>query len=216
MASGWKLIGFEDRHAFQPPFGYYDRDYPGFVDDRGEEAMNVRRYQDSETVDFVIVGSGAAGGVIARRAGAGRTLASWCSSRDPGSRRGLRPRRAEVLVSRRHHQRRRQESADVPQRSGREGGAPEGQAGPLVRTRRSVAPACTTRPTSGASTRSISSSAACSARSPAPASRTGRSPTPISSRTTPRSSGRSASRASPAPARSIRRAPGRTRCRRCR
>jgi gluconate 2-dehydrogenase gamma chain len=29
---GWKLIGFEDRHAFLPPFGYYDRDYPGFVD----------------------------------------------------------------------------------------------------------------------------------------------------------------------------------------
>jgi gluconate 2-dehydrogenase gamma chain len=29
--AGWKLIGFEDRHAFQPPFGYYDRDYPGFV-----------------------------------------------------------------------------------------------------------------------------------------------------------------------------------------
>jgi gluconate 2-dehydrogenase gamma chain len=28
---GWKLIGFEDRHTFQPPFGYYDRDYPGFV-----------------------------------------------------------------------------------------------------------------------------------------------------------------------------------------
>lgn len=31
---GWKLIGFEDRHFFQPPFGYYDRDYPGFVVDR--------------------------------------------------------------------------------------------------------------------------------------------------------------------------------------
>jgi gluconate 2-dehydrogenase gamma chain len=30
---GWKLIGFEDRHIFQPPFGYYDRDYPGFVID---------------------------------------------------------------------------------------------------------------------------------------------------------------------------------------
>jgi gluconate 2-dehydrogenase gamma chain len=28
---GWKLLGFEDQHAFQPPFGYYDRDYPGFV-----------------------------------------------------------------------------------------------------------------------------------------------------------------------------------------
>ena len=31
---GWKLIGFEDRHVFHPPFGYYDRDYPGFVIDR--------------------------------------------------------------------------------------------------------------------------------------------------------------------------------------
>ena len=28
---GWKLTGFEDAHAFTPPFGYYDRDYPGFV-----------------------------------------------------------------------------------------------------------------------------------------------------------------------------------------
>lgn len=27
---GWQLIGFEDTHAFLPPFGYYDRDYPGF------------------------------------------------------------------------------------------------------------------------------------------------------------------------------------------
>jgi gluconate 2-dehydrogenase gamma chain len=30
---GWALIGFEDEHVFQPPFGYYDRDYPGFVID---------------------------------------------------------------------------------------------------------------------------------------------------------------------------------------
>jgi hypothetical protein len=29
--AGWKLIGFEDQHVFEPPFGYYDRDYPGFV-----------------------------------------------------------------------------------------------------------------------------------------------------------------------------------------
>ena len=28
---GWTLIGFEDRHVFRPPFGYYDRDYPGFA-----------------------------------------------------------------------------------------------------------------------------------------------------------------------------------------
>ena len=28
---GWKLTGFEDAHRFEPPFGYYDRDYAGFV-----------------------------------------------------------------------------------------------------------------------------------------------------------------------------------------
>ena len=28
--TGWKLIGFEDAHVFYPPFGYYDRGYPGF------------------------------------------------------------------------------------------------------------------------------------------------------------------------------------------
>jgi len=33
---GWKLLGFEDQHVFQPPFGYYDRDYPGFVIDPKE------------------------------------------------------------------------------------------------------------------------------------------------------------------------------------
>jgi hypothetical protein len=29
--SGWKLMGFEDRHIFAPPFGYYDAQYAGFV-----------------------------------------------------------------------------------------------------------------------------------------------------------------------------------------
>jgi gluconate 2-dehydrogenase gamma chain len=29
--SGWKLVGFEDRHVWEPPFGHYDRDYAGFV-----------------------------------------------------------------------------------------------------------------------------------------------------------------------------------------
>ena len=28
---GWKLIGFEDRHVFTAPFGYYDKDYAGFL-----------------------------------------------------------------------------------------------------------------------------------------------------------------------------------------
>jgi len=27
---GWKAVGFTDAHAFAPPFGHYDRDYPGF------------------------------------------------------------------------------------------------------------------------------------------------------------------------------------------
>ena len=29
--SGWKMMGFADQHAFAPPFGYYDREYTGFV-----------------------------------------------------------------------------------------------------------------------------------------------------------------------------------------
>jgi Gluconate 2-dehydrogenase subunit 3 len=28
---GWKLVGFDDRHVWEPPFGDYDRDYPGFA-----------------------------------------------------------------------------------------------------------------------------------------------------------------------------------------
>jgi gluconate 2-dehydrogenase gamma chain len=28
---GWQVVGFDDRHVFEPPFGYYDRDYAGFV-----------------------------------------------------------------------------------------------------------------------------------------------------------------------------------------
>ncbi|HWJ05266.1 MAG TPA: gluconate 2-dehydrogenase subunit 3 family protein [Steroidobacteraceae bacterium] len=27
---GWKLVGFVDQHAWQPPFGYYDAAYEGF------------------------------------------------------------------------------------------------------------------------------------------------------------------------------------------
>jgi gluconate 2-dehydrogenase gamma chain len=32
--TGWKLMGFRDQHVFTPPFGYYDRDYPGFTPGR--------------------------------------------------------------------------------------------------------------------------------------------------------------------------------------
>jgi gluconate 2-dehydrogenase gamma chain len=31
QGSGWKMLGFVDQHAFAPPFGYYDREYAGFV-----------------------------------------------------------------------------------------------------------------------------------------------------------------------------------------
>jgi len=31
QGAGWKLMGFEDRHIFAPPFGYYDAEYTGFV-----------------------------------------------------------------------------------------------------------------------------------------------------------------------------------------
>jgi hypothetical protein len=34
--AGWKLIGFEDQHVFEAPFGYYDRDYPGFTAQTGK------------------------------------------------------------------------------------------------------------------------------------------------------------------------------------
>jgi gluconate 2-dehydrogenase gamma chain len=33
---GWQLLGFKDDHAYAPPFGYYDRDYPGFNVHDGE------------------------------------------------------------------------------------------------------------------------------------------------------------------------------------
>ena len=29
--AGWKLVGFVDQHAWQPPFGHYDAEYAGFV-----------------------------------------------------------------------------------------------------------------------------------------------------------------------------------------
>jgi hypothetical protein len=35
--TGWTLLGFEDQHQFSPPFGYYDRDYAGFVPYRAEK-----------------------------------------------------------------------------------------------------------------------------------------------------------------------------------
>jgi gluconate 2-dehydrogenase gamma chain len=36
--AGWKLLGFENQHVFEPPFGWYDRDYPGFAIETNETA----------------------------------------------------------------------------------------------------------------------------------------------------------------------------------
>jgi hypothetical protein len=36
--AGWNLLGFEDRHVFEPPFGWYDRNYPGFAIESHEPA----------------------------------------------------------------------------------------------------------------------------------------------------------------------------------
>ncbi|HKK46831.1 MAG TPA: GMC family oxidoreductase [Balneolaceae bacterium] len=76
--AGWKLIGFDDAPVNQPPFGYYDRHYvspypkpsPKYT---GAAALGSipkkkkvnTRYKPQEEVDFVIVGAGAAGGVVA-------------------------------------------------------------------------------------------------------------------------------------------------------
>jgi len=32
-AVGWKVIGRDPAHMFQPPFGFYDKDYPGYQPD---------------------------------------------------------------------------------------------------------------------------------------------------------------------------------------
>ena len=77
--------------------------------------MSVRKYQDSETVDFAVVGSGAAGGVVARQlAQAGLSVVVL----EQGPR--LSPAdfdhdELKQWYSRRHHQRSRTESSDVSQ-----------------------------------------------------------------------------------------------------
>jgi gluconate 2-dehydrogenase gamma chain len=38
---GWKLIGFVDGHFWEPPFGYYDKDYPGFEPYPGTQILTA-------------------------------------------------------------------------------------------------------------------------------------------------------------------------------
>jgi gluconate 2-dehydrogenase gamma chain len=37
---GWKVIGRDGDHVFQPPFGYYDKDYPGWQPNPSDEAKS--------------------------------------------------------------------------------------------------------------------------------------------------------------------------------
>jgi len=39
--AGWELIGFDQRHAWQPPFGYYDRDAHGQASADGDRHEHV-------------------------------------------------------------------------------------------------------------------------------------------------------------------------------
>ena len=57
---GWKQIGFEDRMMYQPPFGYYDAQV------NGEEEVSGMTFPTSDAVDFLVLGAGAAGGVVAK------------------------------------------------------------------------------------------------------------------------------------------------------
>lgn len=38
---GWKLIGVEDSHFWEPPFGHYDQDYAGFVPYPGTKILTA-------------------------------------------------------------------------------------------------------------------------------------------------------------------------------
>ena len=62
---GWKLIGYDDSLNHKPPFGYYDAQPQPAVRREGETTM--KQYPTSTEVDFVVIGSGAAGGIMAKQ-----------------------------------------------------------------------------------------------------------------------------------------------------
>jgi hypothetical protein len=85
--AGWRMLGFTHEPAFRPPFGYYDADAGKGIDMPAHQAA---RFPPSQTVDFAIVGSGAAGGIAK---GCPRpAFQSSSSSRSRGGRGAVRPR----------------------------------------------------------------------------------------------------------------------------
>ena len=63
---GWKLIGFDDTLNFKPPFGYYDAVSKLEPDRPRLEKTPMIQYKPTTEVDFVVIGSGAAGGIMAK------------------------------------------------------------------------------------------------------------------------------------------------------
>ena len=96
----------------------------------------TKTYRTSDAVDFAIVGSGAAGGVLARELVAGRLLGRRAGAGPAADAGRLRARRAQVLVQLRHHQRCSEEPADVPRRSFQAGRAQPDQAIAVLRADR--------------------------------------------------------------------------------
>jgi hypothetical protein len=41
--TGWKVIGRDREHMFQPPFGYYDKGYPGWEAAAKEEMKEAEK-----------------------------------------------------------------------------------------------------------------------------------------------------------------------------
>ena len=77
--------------------------------------MTGRSFKSNETVDFVVVGSGAAGGVMARELSqAGFSVLVFEQGPRLAPRR-FRTRRVEVFFSERDHGRPQNQSAELPQ-----------------------------------------------------------------------------------------------------
>src|SRR6267143_2048753 len=158
--------------------------------------VDTPKYKTSDEVDFVIVGSGAAGGIMAKELSTngfrvvvleqGPYLTEADFVHDE-----IKVFNEDLLTNKPKLQPTsfRKRPTKKPSRSARSCTAAA-----------LVAPACTSPPISGASTKSISSSAAKSVPYPAPTCAIGPSPTPISSPTTPKSNGKSVFTVSPAPA----------------
>ena len=211
--AGWHMLGFEHQPASSRPSATTMPRSTGEGDMAARQPPSVAaRFQPSDMVDFVIVGSGAAGGIIAkelvdRRVHRGRARTGAAADRGAVHSRRVRHLPAEATTST-IRRRSRRRFASTPQDNGQKGRG-RSSTGEWSAAATRISPA-----TSGGSARATSTKPACSEACQARRCRTGRSRTRSSSPTTRRRNGSLAYRASRA--RSILRGRGPTRCRRCR